>query len=68
MGKCSKCQEKPDGLRARVRGHLHRARRLSACGRAEKVELVVLWEELLVAGRLEWKKNTLSDLPPTQRA
>jgi hypothetical protein len=54
-----------DGLRARVRGHLHRARRLSACGRAEKVELVVLWEELLVVGRLEWKKNTLSDLPPT---
>ena len=26
---------------------------------------MVLWEELLVVGRLGWKKNTLSDLPPT---
>ena len=25
----------------------------------------MLWEELLVVGRLGWKKNTLSDLPPT---
>ena len=26
---------------------------------------MVLWEELLVVGRLGWKKNTFSDLPPT---